>query len=61
MGYELLEGMNVTGYSALVTLTDVDGGGTEVTWHSEYEKAGLATGPILKAAVRDVCKRVAKG
>ena len=53
--------MNVRGYSATATLTDAEGGGTEIRWHSEYEKAGIATGPILKAAVRDVCKRVAKG
>src|SRR5215210_8661242 len=51
MGYELLDGMNVTGYKAEATLADVEGGGTEVRWHSEYEKAGLATGAILRAAV----------
>ena len=61
MGYELLDGMNVTGYTAEATLADVEGGGTEVRWHSEYEKAGLVTAAILRAAVRDVCKRVAKG
>ncbi len=61
MGYELIDGMNVEGYSAVATLADAAGGGTEVRWHSEYEKAGFVAGAILKTAVRDVCKRVAKG
>jgi Polyketide cyclase / dehydrase and lipid transport len=61
MSYELLEGMNVDGYRAEVRLTDLPDGGTEVRWHSEYERAGLIAGRILKAAVPDVCRRVAAG
>lgn len=61
MAYELLDGMNVDGYRAEARLSDLPDGGTEVRWHSEYERAGMVAGRILKAAVRDVCKRVARG
>ncbi len=61
MGYELIDGMNVTGYEAEARLVALEGGGTEVNWHAEYERAGLPTTLLLRAAIRDVCKRVAKG
>ncbi len=60
MGYELIDGMNVQGYRATVTLEGTDSGGTTVRWSSAYERAGLLTGLILRFAVRDACKRVAK-
>lgn len=61
MSYELLDGMKVDGYRAEVRLSDLADGGTEVRWHSEYERAGMIAGRILSAAVPDVCRRVAKG
>lgn len=60
MGYELLEGMNVTGYRATVQLDDAPGGGTRITWRSTYEHAGILTGLLLRLAVRDVPKRLAR-
>ena len=60
MGYELVDGMKVTGYRSAVTLEPTDGGGTRVRWHSTYESAGLFTAFILRMAVRDSAKRVAK-
>ena len=59
MGYELLDGMNVQGYRATITLEDA-AGGTTVRWRSTYERAGVLTGLILRMAVRDACRRVAK-
>lgn len=60
MGYELIDGMKVQGYRATVTLEDAPAGGTTVRWHSTYEKASLLTAIVLRLAVRDACKRVAK-
>ena len=60
MGYELIDGMKATGYRATVTLEDAPQGGTTVRWHSTYEKASPLTAIVLRLAVRDACKRVAK-
>jgi hypothetical protein len=58
--YELLHGMNAEGYRSTLTLEDAVGGGRVVRWRSEYERAGLLTTLVLRAAVRDSCKRLAK-
>lgn len=58
--YELLEGMSARGYRSTVTLDDAPGGGTVIRWRSEYENAGPFTAFVLRAAVRDSCKRLAK-
>ena len=58
--YEMLDGMNVTGYRSELTLEDAPGGGTVVRWRSTYERAGLVTGLILRLAVPQSCKRLAK-
>jgi hypothetical protein len=60
MGYELLEGMKVKGYRSTVTLDEAGGGGTVVRWRSTYDSAGPWTALLLRTAVRDACKRVAK-
>jgi hypothetical protein len=59
-GYELLEGMRVRGYRSTVTLEDAPGGGTVIRWVSVYEHAGPLTTLLLRLAVRDSCKRLAK-
>jgi uncharacterized protein YndB with AHSA1/START domain len=59
MGYELVDGMRVRGYSARVTLEDNGRGATLVRWRSTYERAGPLTALVLRLAVRDACKRVA--
>jgi len=60
MGYEMLEGMNVQGYRSTVLLEDAPGGGTTVRWRSTYDEAGLLTGQILKLAVKQATKRLAR-
>ena len=60
MGYELLEGMRVEDYRATVTLEPTGAGGTLVRWRSTYAKAGPLTAVVLRLAVRDACRRVAK-
>jgi uncharacterized membrane protein len=60
IGYELLEGMRVRGYRSTVTLEDARGGGTVIRWRSVYDRAGPLTTLLLRLAVRDSCKRLAK-
>ena len=61
MAYELLEGMRVQGYRSQVTLEEAAQGGTVVRWRSAYDKAGPLTALVLRLAVRDACKRLARG
>ncbi|HZG35120.1 MAG TPA: SRPBCC family protein [Gaiellaceae bacterium] len=58
--YELLEGMNVQGYRSTLSLEDAPEGGTTVRWRSTYERAGLFTALVLRLAVRDACRRLAR-
>ena len=60
MGYEMVDGMRARGYTAQVTLEENGQGGTLVRWRSTYERAGPLTALILRLAVHDACKRVAK-
>jgi hypothetical protein len=60
MGYELLDGMRVRGYRSQVKLEDAGEGGTVVRWRSTYERAGPLTALVLRLAVRDACKRLAR-
>jgi hypothetical protein len=59
-GYELLEGMRVRGYRSTVTLEDAPDGGTRIRWRSVYDRAGPVTAVLLRLAVRDSCRRLAK-
>ena len=59
MGYELLEGMHVESYRSLVTIEPA-GAGSVVRWRSTYDSADPLTAFILRTAVQDSCKRVAK-
>jgi hypothetical protein len=60
MGYELLDGMRVRGYRSSVTLEEATDGGAVVRWHSTYDHAGPVTALVLRLAVRDACRRLAK-
>ena len=60
MGYELLDGMRVRGYRSTVSLEPAPGGGSLVRWRSSYEHAGPVTSLILRMAVRDSCRRLAR-
>ncbi len=59
MAYELIDEMRVRGYR----LRHARGGGARrrvVRWRSTYERAGPFTALVLRLAVRDACKRLAK-
>jgi hypothetical protein len=60
MGYELVDGMRVRGYRAVVTLEETADGGTRIRWRSTYEHAGPLAAIVLRLAVRDACRRLAK-
>jgi hypothetical protein len=60
MVYELIDGMRVRGYRAVVTLAAAADGGAIVRWRSTYDSAGPFTALVLRLAVRDACKRLAK-
>ena len=60
LGYELLSGMRVQGYRSAISIEPADGGGSVVRWRSTYEKTGPVTALILRMAIRDSCKRLAK-
>ena len=60
LAYEVIGGLRVRGYRATVTLEDAPDGGTVIRWRSTYEHAGPLTAVMLRLAVRDACKRLAK-
>ncbi len=59
MAYELLDGMRVRGYRATVAV-EPRGVGTVVRWRSTYESADPVTALVLRLAVRDACRRLAR-
>ncbi len=60
LSYELLDGMHVRGYRATVTLEETAAGGTTVRWRGTYERSDPLTALVLRLAIRDACKRLAK-
>lgn len=60
MAYELLEGMRVRGYRSVVTIEQSTDGGAVVRWRSTYDQAGPLTALVLRLAVREACRRLAK-
>ncbi len=60
LSYELLEGLRVRGYRSTISLEPRAGAGTVVRWRSTYDHAGPFTALLLRLAVRESCRRVAK-
>ena len=60
LGYEVIGALRVRGYRATVTLEDTPGGGTMIRWRSTYDHAGLLIALMLRLAVRDASRRLAK-
>jgi uncharacterized protein YndB with AHSA1/START domain len=61
--YDLLSGLPVRNYHAVVTLTDAGGGGTDIRWRASFNPpwpiaGGLWRGAMLKV-IRDVSERLA--
>ena len=60
-GYELVSGLPIGEYHAVVTLTDVAGGGTEIYWRSEFELRRPRSGWFWKAFLGRVLRDVSRG
>ena len=62
--YDLLSGLPIKNYHAVVTLKDTDGGGTDIVWHSTFNAPYPGSGFLWKGAmlkvIRDVSERLAK-
>jgi len=63
-GYRLLSGLPLRGYEAEITLTDAPGGGTDITWRSQFEPKVPLTGGLFRRALQkfiaDTVQRLAR-
>ncbi len=61
--YVLLQGLPIRNYRSDVTLTAV-GGGTRITWHSEFDDkfrgTGLVMRPFIRFVLSDISKRLVR-
>jgi hypothetical protein len=46
--YELLSGLPLEGYTGQVTLADAAGGGTDITWRSEFDVTSKVRGGFVR-------------
>ena len=63
-GYKLLSGLPLRDYNAAITLTEAPGGGTDITWRSQFEAKVPGTGGIFRRALQrftqDAAERLAR-
>jgi hypothetical protein len=63
-GYRLLSGLPLRGYEASILLEESPGGGTEITWRSQFEPKVPLTGGLFRRAlqrfVADTAQRLAR-
>lgn len=60
LAYEMLEGMRVRDYRSEVTIEPAPDGGSVVRWRLSYDRAGPITALVLRLAIPDACRRLAK-
>jgi uncharacterized protein YndB with AHSA1/START domain len=63
LGYVMLQGLPVPGYRSDVTLTAVDGGGTELRWASSFDARpwdAWLWAAVLDGLLHDFTRRVAR-
>lgn len=58
--YDLLSGLPVKNYSAVVSLTEAAGGGTDIHWRSTFDPPWPFFGGIWRAAMRKVIADVSE-
>ena len=62
--YDLLSGLPIRNYHAVVTLRDAADGGTDIVWRSTFDPPWPGTGFLWRGAmlkvIRDVSERLAK-
>jgi hypothetical protein len=63
-GYRLLSGLPLRGYEAAIELADAPGGGTDITWRSQFEPKIPLTGGLFRRALQkfiaDTAERLAR-
>ena len=62
--YDLISGLPIKGYHSVVTLSDADGGGTDIRWASSFNAPWPGSGFLWRGAmlkvIRDVSERLAR-
>jgi hypothetical protein len=51
-GYRLLAGLPLRGYEATIELAEAPGGGTDITWRSQFEPKVPLTGGLFRRALQ---------
>jgi polyketide cyclase/dehydrase/lipid transport protein len=63
-GYRLLSGLPLRGYEAEIALADAPGGGTDITWRSQFDPKVPLTGGLFRRALQrfiaDAAERLAR-
>jgi Polyketide cyclase / dehydrase and lipid transport len=63
-GYRLLSGLPLRGYEATITLDEAAGGGTDITWRSQFEPKIPLTGAFFRRSlqkfIQDTAERLAR-
>ncbi len=63
-GYRLLSGLPLRGYEASITLAEAPGGGTDITWRSQFEPKIPGTGGLFRRSlgrfIQDAAERLAR-
>jgi hypothetical protein len=63
-GYRLLSGLPLRGYESVITLAEGPGGGTDITWRSQFEPRIPGTGGLfrrmLQRFIADTAERLAR-
>jgi hypothetical protein len=64
LGYKLLSGLPLRDYNASITLADAPGGGTDITWRSQFDGKIPLTGGLFRRALQrfmnDAAARLAR-
>ena len=64
LGYKLLSGLPLRDYHASITLADAPGGGTDITWRSQFEGKFPLVGGVFRRALQrfmeDAAQRLAR-
>jgi len=63
LGYKLLSGLPLRNYEAEIALTEAPGGGTDITWRSQFDPKFPLTGGLFRRALQkftdDAARRLA--
>ena len=64
LGYRLLSGLPLRGYEAMITLAESPGGGTDITWRTQFEPKIPLTGGLFRRSlgkfIQDTAERLAR-